>query len=56
MKRKEGIEGAVRQLRVTTRVTVDARILDDARAALHQAAPRPTGPAVAPWERVALRF
>ena len=56
MKRTRGIEGAMRQLRVTTRVTLDARILDDARAALNEAATRPAGPVVAPWERVALRF
>ncbi|UCD48768.1 MAG: carboxypeptidase regulatory-like domain-containing protein [Phycisphaerales bacterium] len=56
MKRTSGIEGAVRQLRVTTHVTLDARILDDARAALNQATSRPSVPIIAPWERVALRF
>jgi len=56
MKRTQGIEGAMRQLRVTTRVTLDARILDDAQAALKQATSGTTQHAVAPWGVFAQRF
>jgi large repetitive protein len=57
MKRAQGIEGALKRLRVTTPVTLDTRILDDARIVLDEAISRQGRLVAGPWyERGPRRF